>query len=187
MPEKPGTEDEMLAAFERGRPEAVAAVRGWVSQVVAHPGWRFADAESIVQDILLKLLDIARAGRFRGMSSFRTFATSVARNTCIDAYRRQRWRERAERDYAAGGEPTVAPIDPETHRRTQERRELVRYIFQKLPEECRRLWVWIYGQGLAARQVGEHLGISETNARVRAHRCLQKARRVARDFLTQGA
>ncbi len=181
-------EDETFAAFMAGRPEAVATVRRWVSQVVTHRGWRLADAESVVQDVLLKLLDIARSGRFHGASSFRTFATSVARNTCIDAYRRERWRQRVERQHASGSDRVASDSgsDPEAHRQAQEKRELLRYVFQRLPEECRRLWVWIYGQGRAARQVAEQLGISETNVRVRAHRCLQKARGIARDFLAQG-
>lgn len=185
MPEKREFEGDILAAFQSGRPEAIATVRRWVSHVVAHPGWRLSDAESVVQDVLLKLFDIARSGRFHGMSSFRTFATSVARNTCIDAYRRQRWRERAEVQNASGETRAIAAGDPEEERRTQERRELLRYVFQRLPEECCRLWIWIYGQGLAARQVAEKLGISETNARVRAHRCLQKARSIAREFLVE--
>jgi RNA polymerase sigma-70 factor (ECF subfamily) len=187
MPENRQTDEEMFAAFQSGRPEALDSVRGWVAQVVTHPAWRFMDAESVVQDVLLKLLDIARSGGFRGASSFRTFAISVARHTCIDAYRRQRWRERGERRHAASAVPVSADDDPETRHQVQERRELLRYVFQKLPEECRRLWVWVYGQGLAARQVAELLGISESNVRVRTHRCLQKARDIARDALAQGA
>ena len=186
MPENHQTDDEMFAAFQEGRPETLDMVRGWVSQVVTHPGWRFVDAESIVQDVLLKLLDITRTGRFRGASSFRTFATSVARNTCIDAYRRQRRRESVEQRHSDGIVTMAAAGDPETQHQAQERLELLRYVFQRLPEECRRLWIWVYGQGLAARQVAELLGISETNVRVRAHRCLQKARGMARDFLEQG-
>jgi len=187
MPQNHRTEDALIAAFLSGRPEAVASVRGWVMQVVGHPAWRLGDAESVVQDVLLKLLDVTRSGNFRGASSFRTFAISVARHTCIDAYRRQRWRERFERQQAAGGDRSVSNDDPETRHQSRERLELLRYIFQKLPEECRRLWMWVYGQGLGARRVAELLGISETNVRVRTHRCLQRARDIARDFLEQGA
>ncbi|MGH9866671.1 MAG: RNA polymerase sigma factor [Candidatus Polarisedimenticolia bacterium] len=185
--EPPEVEDEILAAFRNGRPETVAMVRGWVMRVVTYPGWRFGDAESIAQDVLVKLLEIARSGRFRQTSSFRTFATSVARHTCIDAYRKQRWREQAERLHAVDTESSAASGEPDVHHEARERRELLRYVFQLLPEECRRLWVWIYGQGLAARQVAERAGISETNARVRAHRCLQRARGIARDYLAREA
>jgi len=187
MPGNHENEGDVFAAFRAGDPETIAAVRGWVTQVVAHAAWRFGDAESVVQDVLLKLLAIARLDRFRRMSSFRTFVISVARNTCIDVYRRQRWRERVEGRQDAGGGIVVAADDPEALHRAQERRELLRYVIQRLPDECRRLWTWIYGEGLAARNVAERLGISETNVRVRAHRCLRKARSIAASFLTQGA
>jgi len=179
--------EDVFAAFRSGDPGAVAEVRDWVRQVVGHPAWRLTDAESVVQDVLLKILDIARADRFEHRSSFRTFATSVARHTCIDAYRKERWRERMEVRSAADADETSTSGNPEAHHSMRERRELLSYVYQKLPEECRRLWRWVYGQGLAARQVAEQLGISEENVRVRVHRCLQKARGLASDYLGEEA
>lgn len=178
MAENHHAQDEILEGFRGGRPGAVATVRGWVSSVAAHPGWQLADTESVVQDVLIKLLALADGGGFRGHSSFRTFSISVARHTCIDAYRKQKRRERIEREHAR----EVARQDVGASGKA-ERRELLRYVFQKLPGECRRLWNWIYWQGLASRDIAEKLGITETNARVRAHRCLQKARAISRDYL----
>ncbi len=185
MPQRPPFEDPVFSAFRGGDASALAEVRGWITQVVSHPAWRLADVESVVQDVLLKLLDIARSGAFQQRSSFRTFTISVARHTCIDAYRRQRWREQTEVRLAPTAAKVAAEGEPEAQHYAREQRDALCYIYQKLPEECRRLWLLIYGQGLAARQVAERLGISEENVRVRVHRCLQKARVIADNFLGQ--
>src|SRR5262245_7468225 len=172
MPNDDRDREEIFAAFREGDPGAVAEVRDWIARVVGHSAWRLADAESVVQDVLVKLLDVARSDRFERRSSFRTFAVSVARHTSIDAYRRQRWRERMESPAVGGTEAVAAAGDPEAQRHAEERRELLRYVYQKLPEDCRKLWRWVYGEGLEARQVAGQLGISEENVRVRVHRCL---------------
>ncbi len=191
IPREPMADDQtnvtdVFAAFRKGDAGAVAEVRDWVRQVASHPAWRLSDVDSIVQDVLVKILDIARGDRFEHRSSFRTFAVSVARHTCIDAYRKERWRERMEGRSASDPDETAMAGNPETHHYMKERRELLAYVYQKLPEECRRLWRWVYGQGLAARLVAEHLGISEENVRVRVHRCLQKARGLASEYLGEG-
>jgi len=175
-----------IDALLQGAEPETSQVRRWVAAVVRQPGWRIADREAVVQDIMLRLIEICRAGRFRGASSFRTFALTIARNTCIDVHRRESLRGRTE---------IAEPVDriasdlsnPEMSYLEEERVELLRYIVQKLSAECRRLWVWVYQERQSARAVGERLGISEGSVRGRVHRCLSRARRIAGEFIARPA
>ncbi len=177
---EPATDSEILDGFAAGDGGAFRHVQGWVEGVVRVGRWNFEDPEGVVQEVLLKLLRIVRSGRYRGQSSFKTFAFSVARHTSIDIYRRQRLRTKIH-----APEQSEAPSpEPDAGERVEqrERLECLSYIFQRLPDDCRRLWSFVYGEGLSAAEVGRRLGITPGNVRVRTHRCLQKARDIATGF-----
>lgn len=172
------TDDAILNGFLAGNDQAVYLVQGWVDGVVHLGRWRFEDPAAVSQEIVMRLLTTVRAGRYQQRSSFKTFVFAVAKYTCVDLYRRERLRGRVE---MLGG--TLPAARPETgpQRSLEERESLavLKYIVQRLPEECRRLWQWVYGEGLSAAEIGSRLGASAGTIRVRVHRCLEKARAFA--------
>lgn len=171
------SDDDILTGFIAGDAQAVHHVQGWVDGVVHLGRWRFEDPESIRQEVIMRLYGIVRSGRYGKRSTFKTFVFAVAKYTCVDLFRRERLRPRVE----TGEQAPVPPPIGEPHRALQQREEieLLRYILQGLPEECRRLWRWVYGEGLDAAEVGRRLGVNPGTVRVRVHRCLQKARAFA--------
>jgi RNA polymerase sigma factor (sigma-70 family) len=184
MEPTPG-DDAILNGFLAGEDEAVHHVQGWVDGVVHLGRWRFEDPEAIGQEILMRLLGIVRSGRYERRSSFKTFVFAVAKYTCVDLYRRQRLRTRVETPSGAAIAEAPAPGGTGHPLRALEHHEdleLLKYIMQGLPEECLRLWSWVYGEGLSAAEVGRRLGASAGTVRVRVHRCLQKARGFARQY-----
>ena len=178
-------DDAILNGFLAGEDEAVHHVQGWVDGVVHLGRWRFEDPEAIGQEIVMRLLGILRSGRYEKRSSFKTFAFAVAKYTCVDLYRRQRLRARVETAHGGPVPEAPAPEAADHPHRALERREdleLLKYVLQGLPEECRRLWTWVYGEGLSAADVGRRVGASAGTVRVRVHRCLEKARAFARRY-----
>jgi len=171
------SDDDILTGFLAGDDEAVHHVQGWVDGVVHLGRWRFEDPESVRQEIVMRLLAIVRSGRYGKRSTFKTFVFAVAKYTCVDLFRRERLRPRVETGERA---PMPQPIG-QPHRTLEEREdlELLRYILQGLPEECRQLWRWAYGDGIDANEIGRRLGVNPGTVRVRVHRCLQKARAFA--------
>lgn len=179
---KHNSDAEILAGFRQEREESVHHVQGWIDGIIHLGQWNFSDPEGVAQEIMIKILTIIRRDGYRGQSSFKTFVFSVAKFTCVDIYRRERQRPVVEQ----AAPHVVSTFDsPEALLEQQRRVEMVRYIAQKLPAECRKLWSWIYGEELSAAEVGRLLGISAGNVRVRAHRCLKKARGIGRDFVDQ--
>jgi len=169
--------------FADGHEDALRHVQGWVEGVVHLGRWSFDDAQGVVQDTMVKLLRVVRSGRFESRSTFKTFVFSVAKHTCIDVYRRERLRRRVESPGPPAFEPADAGADPGAPLLHAEGRELLAYVIQRLPDDCRRLWAWVYADGLAATEVASRLGITPGHARVRVHRCLEKARVIGRAFL----
>ncbi len=160
------------------RAEAIDVVRGWISGMVYGAGWRLTDPEAAIQDVTARLVELARSGRIREDTDFKSFVLTIARHTFTDIFRRERLKESVE---AGGGVSVHASSlgeDPESALAVKEQRDALRFIVQALPAECRRLWRWVYGQGLAAGAVAERLGISVANVRVRVHRCLKTAREI---------
>lgn len=179
-----GEQDDTLERFCAGHEGAVARVREWIGRVVRLPSWGFDEPDDLIQEVQLRLLRIARAGRYRGESTPKTFVMAVAKHACVDAFRRRRLRHRvhgaraldpvlAAETGALGPSPALAA----------ERIEALRYVFQRLPEACRELWRMVYWQGLPAPEVGARLGVSAGTARVRLHRCLQRARALAAELV----
>ena len=70
--------------------------------------------------------------------------------------------------------------DPETDLVARQRLAMARYVMQSLSADCRTLLGLVFGQGLRSREVGERLGITDVNVRVRTHRCLERARELRR-------
>jgi RNA polymerase sigma factor (sigma-70 family) len=165
-----------------GRPETLSAVRGWIEAVVRFGAWRFSDPEAVVQEALLRLVRCARSGTFRELSSLRTFVHAVAKHTCVDVYRRERLRSETELGRPGPTGAVETTHDPQAELERRERAEALAYILQRLPEDCRRLWAWAYGEGLPAEEIARRLGTTAVNVRSRAHRCLEKARRIGREY-----
>ncbi len=177
--ERQATDAEILNRFLAGDDQAVYLVQGWVDGVVHLGRWRFEDSAAVSQEIVMRLVKTVRSGNYQQRSTFKTFVFAVAKYTCVDIYRRERLRSRIEME----GQATVPAgrIDIEPQRSLEERESLavLKYVVQRLPDECRRLWKWVYAEGLTAAEIGSRLGASAGTIRVRVHRCLEKARAYA--------
>ena len=180
QPDREATASEFIAE----QPAAIECVEGWVRSVVVSMR-RFDDSEAAAQDILLELLCLARAGRIQQTSSFRSYVMTVARHTCIDLFRRRRLRDRIEQPIENPDAASSPDPSPEQQVADAQRWRTARFIYQSLGGDCRKLMGMVFGEGLRAREAGERLGISEGNARVRLHRCLEKARGLRADLWSE--
>jgi RNA polymerase sigma-70 factor (ECF subfamily) len=164
-------ESEAIAGrFLEGDNEAVRTVSEWARSVVAHRVWGFENTEDIVQATLLALVQNLRDGRFTG-GNLRAYVRRIAKNMCIDAYRKIRTRgdhvplEESERH---------SPV--RHHGEEMARDDMIGRILERLSEECRRIILLAYIQGYSRREISNRLGISEQAARVRLYRCIRIAR-----------
>ena len=187
MSRVPERATDVCDGFLAGDPDAVRIVRGWVAAAVYRAGWNLSDPEAAVQEIQVRLIEAARDGRIRPGAGFHSLVRTVARHHCTDVFRRERLRGRTEEPDPASEERPSRGGDPYDKLERRERLDMLRFVFQALPAECRRLWRWVYADGLAAAEVAARLGISAVNARVRLHRCLEKARAIHEQYVLPAA
>ncbi len=177
----PRDPSEIRTAFLTGEDRAVHEVEDWVSGLV-RGGWRFRDPDAVVQEILLELVGLGRSGTIREDLDFRAYVRTVARHTCVDIHRRDRLRrtESIDDPYFETPADDDAP-DPEERLAARRRRERLRYLMQGLAPACRSLLRWAYGDGLSSNEIADRLEIAPGAARVRLHRCLERARKLSRE------
>lgn len=168
----------VCTAFGQGEDRAVEAVQSWVAAVVRGGRWGFADPDAVIQEILVKLVSLVRAGRIETPEAFLKYVRTVAKRECVDHYYGQRRRERHEQ--AAPDEFDAVGDGPGAEARlaARERVSALVYLAQRLSADCRTLWRLIYVEKLGAEAVAQRLGLSAVNVRVRSHRCLEKAREI---------
>ena len=125
----------------------------------------------------------ARTVRIRRVvepGSFLKLVRTVSKNVCVDTYHRERRSatEPLDPERAAG---IPAAGDPEDRLRARERLSALAYVLQRLGNSCRELWTLVYGEKLSSGEIAHRLGTTDGNVRVRMHRCLEKARTIARE------
>lgn len=131
--------------------------------------------EDIAQDVMLTLLAAVASGTFRGESSIRTFAYSVAVRTCL--------RRARELGRIADGEPdSFADPSPGAEQALldEDQWRLARRIIAALPESCRSLWRLIFVEELSYREAAKRLNVKEVTVRERMSSCCRRARELAR-------
>ncbi len=114
--------------------------------------------------------------RFRGETSFRRFAYSVAKNVLLEFIRKQYKRRREELDFAVVCVAVLAPRSPSSiitgRRETQALVDSLRHA----PLDDQTLLEMRYFEAMGGREIAEALGISEAAARGKLARCTERLR-----------
>lgn len=167
-------QDSIEGRFLRGEPEAVGEVSRWVARMVALPRfWALRNQwEDMHQEILGRVTESLRSGRFDRSRDFRAYVQGVARFTAMDAMGR------------AGrlGGPSAAAVDPDELQgrggdleRAVAARQLARLILDAATDECRTVIRAYYFQGKAYREIAREQGIPVGTVKSRLFRCLSTA------------
>ena len=130
------------------------------------------DAEDVTQQVFEKVIRNASRIRQRSLASFEAFVITVARNACIEF-----WRKRGRQNRLQSSE-SDAPGGDETPYQHVERQELKRILDQaireNLSEEERQILVMHVFLEYSFRKIAEQTGISVSAVHTRYHQALQK-------------
>jgi RNA polymerase sigma factor (sigma-70 family) len=170
-------DDQLRRAFAAGDVSATRKVRDWIEQVARSRAFGLEDPEEAIGNALHALAALASAGGLDNVERFHAFVRRIARNKAIDRFRIEAGIRAYEGPMPDGPErPGPEGAVPPTHSGAD---EIIRYVMQKLSEECRKLWRWVYFERLPESEVAQRLGIRLGTARVRVHRCLKRGRKLA--------
>jgi len=168
--------EQGIAGFLAGERASVEGVRAAIVSVVHAFRLGHDIEQDLVQESLARLVSCLQRGRFRGESSLRTYAQSVAKYTCLEYRRSLRVATDTDPDHipstALWSEPEATLLTREEHRRSLE-------TFASLPPDCRQLLLLIFIEGLTYREIGSRLGITEGAIKSRVRRLRSFCRRLA--------
>jgi RNA polymerase sigma-70 factor (ECF subfamily) len=166
-----GTEADLLREVlegSRGAKDALAreyAPR--LAKFVALMGVQ--DVDDVVQEALTEAL--GSLASFRGRSKFSSWMLSVALNRC------RRWHRSRHSRIATASEGTLDRPDPNVPWRSvlsnlvrRESADRISLALDRLPPAFREAFVLKHVEGLDYREIAEIAGVTESTARVRAHR-----------------
>ena len=162
---------QIVEAFLRGDPSAVALLDRWIAQAAGAFHRRLSSEwDDVLQEARLEMLRLLQKGQYRGEARLRTYLWQVVGHLCIGFLRRQRRRSRIEDLPDAAEEPASDDPSPFDRVALHERDERLLGALQAMSVECRQVWRLIL-EGLSYREISDRLGASEGALRVRAHRC----------------
>lgn len=174
----------LIRSVLAGDAEAIATLDSWIQAVLRSEFHRLREEwDDLRQEIRLRVYRNLRAGRFHGASELRTYVHRIARNTCIDAWRRSATRPESAADRVLDGPGDVSP-DATTERLVS--RDLLRKILLGSTPEERLLLKMVHAEHLSYAEIARRLGVAEGTIKARVFRCRDRLLAVRRRLLAIG-
>ena len=185
------SDEELLAAFQQGDAGAFERLlrrhRGPLFTFLLRMLGDKARAEDLTQETFLRL--IKGAGAWRESARFKTWLYTIARNLCVDAGRRDKFR-RAESLDAQGpgtdgegdGPPLVEQLAgdaaaPDRSAGNARLRPVLLHALASLPHEQREVFVLREQAGLPFREIAAMLELNENTVKSRMRYALEGLRK----------
>jgi RNA polymerase sigma-70 factor (ECF subfamily) len=176
--------DPMLAAAcragdDRAWGELLERYGRRIYGIAYHFTLRKEDAEELSQEIFLRVFE--NLHRFDGKYSFGAWIVSLARNLCIDQYRRRK----REKSFVHISDEAVMPLltasdDPARNALQKERTKLLFEAIAELPEELSEILILRDLDGLAYEEIAAALDLPDGTVKSRLFRARAEAARIIR-------
>jgi RNA polymerase sigma-70 factor (ECF subfamily) len=170
------TDEELLAEFQQGDAGAFEQLlrrhrRAVYTFFVRMMGDR-ARAEDLAQEAFLRIVKGAAAWEQR--ARFQTWLYAIARNLCVDASRRDRFRRTESLDEKDDdeGRPLVDGVEgggpmPDRGAASAQLRPILQRALSSLPPEQREVFVLREQVGLSFKEIAELSGVNENTVKSR--------------------
>lgn len=167
-----------IADFINGKPNNY--IDKIIIQTVTFKGWGARiETEDLIQNIRLILLKNFKAGNYHG-KGLSTYARRIAEIQCLFEIRRH---YREEKYHDKWSESVIEKPDPTPDALftllEREKIKKVVKVMKTLDKFCRQLLILKFHKELSYQEIGQRLNITEGNARVSVHRCLNKSKEIS--------
>lgn len=149
-----------------------------------------ARPDDVVQDAFLRV--VRNAQGFKGQSKFKTWLYTIARNLCVDASRRDKFRSGPSLDAPTGSEdgPTLgeriasdAPgMDASRNASDNQFRVAFEAALEQLPDEQREVFTLREMSGLSFAEIADATATNENTVKSRMRYALKALRDALMDF-----
>ncbi len=183
-------EKDLVERCRKGDDEAWREMVDHLGQRVYSVAYHFSlkreDAEELSQEIFLKVFE--NLHRYDGSYPLLAWVVSLARNLCIDRYRRKK----RERSFRFVSDEAVAPLlksddDPAAEALRRERTKILFWALSEIPEDLAEILVLRDLEGLAYEEIGKSLELPDGTVKSRLFRArAEVARKVRERHETRG-
>ncbi len=142
-----------------------------------------ADALDLCQETFVKALE--SLGSFRGSSSFSTWLTRIATNTCVDFCRHSRVRQSVPLDEHYMGSSATREPRPGQSLEREEVRQAVEEALAKLTPDHRAVFVLHTIEGLTYQEIAEAVGCPVGTVMSRLHYARKRLRGLLARFVKE--
>lgn len=149
-----------------------------------------ARPDDVVQDAFLRV--VRNATGFKGQSKFRTWLFTIARNLCVDAARRDRFRNGPSLDAPMGDDdgPTLGEriasdavgLDASRNTADAQFRQAYEVALEQLPAEQREVFSLRELSGLSFAEIAEATATNENTVKSRMRYALKALREALAEF-----
>jgi RNA polymerase sigma-70 factor (ECF subfamily) len=177
-------EQDLVERCRKGDDEAWREMVDHLGQRVYSVAYHFSlkreDAEELSQEIFLKIFE--NLHRYDGTYPLLAWVVSLARNLCIDRYRRKK----RERSFRFVSDEAVAPMlksddDPAAEAIRKERTKLLFWALGEIPEDLAEILVLRDLEGLAYDEIGKALDLPDGTVKSRLFRARAEVARKVRE------
>ena len=175
---------DLVDRCRKGDDEAWREMVGRLGQRVYSVAYHFSlkreDAEELSQEIFLKIFE--NLHRYDGGYPLVAWVVSLARNLCIDRYRRRK----RERSFRFVSDDAVAPLlqsgdDPAAAAIQKERTKLLFWALSEIPEDLSEILVLRDLEGMAYDEIGKALDLPDGTVKSRLFRARAEVARKVRE------
>lgn len=183
------TDEELMLSFRGGDARAFATlvarhrapVYNFILRLVGHP----ARAEDVLQETWLKV--VRGAQDWQPKARFTTWVYTIARNLCVDAARKESYRQTESLDAPIGADGEGRALGeqlPDGHGTSPDRgaynnsvRPLIERALRSLPEEQREVFLLREYSGITFKEIAEVTGVPENTVKSRMRYALEGLRK----------
>lgn len=169
----PGIAALSLSNIENDFINLVEQHKGILYRIVRLYAYNREDREDLQQDVIVQLWK--SYPNFRGDSRFSTWMYRVALNTAITYFKREKKRPKS---HFSDNFPEISdsPYDDK-----QDIQAKAFYEALQLLKPVEKALMFLYLEDMSHREIGDNLGISEVNARVKLNRTKEKLQRILKN------
>jgi RNA polymerase sigma-70 factor (ECF subfamily) len=177
-------EKDLVERCRKGDDEAWRQMVDQLGQRVYSVAYHFTlkreDAEELSQEIFLKIFE--NLHRYDGSYPLLAWVVSLARNLCIDRYRRRK----RERSFRFVSDDAVAPMlqsgdDPAEEALRRERTKMLFWALGEIPEDLAEILVLRDLEGFAYEEIGKALDLPDGTVKSRLFRARAEVARKVRE------
>jgi RNA polymerase sigma factor (sigma-70 family) len=145
---------------------------GLLEKMVLQNSGNQADAEDVIQEVLVVFVEMVQKGKYQGKASIKSFLYTLARNRWISEIRKRGSADRRHEYYESEKDDTEADVSE--YLVYKEGQQFIQQLFEQLGEKCQQILTLFYYGDYSMKEILEQTDYdNEQVLRNKKYKCLK--------------